>query len=107
MQTNTEHEAVLPISSSTPPDFLPDALKCYEGVLRGLQDAKIDFAIAGAFALHKHTGIWRTTKDLDVVIEAKFVPDALKRLGDMGFLKHSLRIRSGLQRRCAETTSLI
>lgn len=78
-------EFALPVSSSTPPDFLPDALECYRGVLESLQQARIPYAVAGAFALHKHTGIWRVTKDLDIVLEARSVPDALLRLRQMGF----------------------
>ncbi|MFL6306013.1 MAG: nucleotidyltransferase [Candidatus Sulfotelmatobacter sp.] len=78
-------EVLLPISSSTPPEFLPDALECYRGVLESLQQAQIPHAVAGAFALHKHTGIWRVTKDLDIVLEAKSVPEALSRLQEMGF----------------------
>lgn len=80
-----DEEALLPISSSTPPEFLPDALECYKGVLESLQQAQIPYAVAGAFALHKHTGIWRVTKDLDIVLEAKSVPEALSRLEEMGF----------------------
>jgi hypothetical protein len=80
-------ESILPVSS-TPPEFLPEALECYKGVLESLHQSEILYAIAGAFALHKHTGIWRTTKDLDVVLEAKYVPMALKRLGQIGFATH-------------------
>lgn len=76
---------MLPISSSTEPEFLPEAQACYRGVLESLQQAGIPYAVAGAFALHKHTGIWRTTKDLDVVLEAGWVPNALQRLEQMGF----------------------
>ncbi len=75
----------LPISSSTPPEFSPEALECYQGFLEALQAEQIPFAIAGAFALHKHTGIWRTTKDLDIMLEARSVPKALARLDQEGF----------------------
>ena len=81
-------EPKLPVSSSTPPELLPEALECYRGVLESLQQAGIRFAIAGAFALHKHTGIWRATKDLDVVLEPKSVSVALMRLQQMGFKTH-------------------
>jgi hypothetical protein len=78
-------EVLLPITSSTPPEFLPDALECYKGALQSLQQAQIPHAVAGAFALHKHTGIWRATKDLDIILEAKSVPDALSRLQEVEF----------------------
>lgn len=84
----SEEEQVLPVSSSTPPDLVPEALECYRGVLDALSKAGISFAVAGAFALHKHTGIWRNTKDLDVVLEAKSVPRALSSLRQMGFETH-------------------
>ena len=80
-----EGETVLPVSTSQPPDFLPEALDCYRGAVECLHQAKIPFAVAGAFALHQHTGIWRTTKDLDVFLEAGAVPDALEKLEERGF----------------------
>jgi hypothetical protein len=76
------------VTSSHPPDFLPEALECYRGVLESLNEAGIAYSIAGAFALHRHTGIWRATKDLDVFLEAKSVPEALLRLRQMGFKTH-------------------
>ncbi len=82
------NEQILPVSSSTPPDLVPEALECYRGILEALGQARIPYAVAGAFALHKHTGIWRNTKDLDVVLEAKSVPRALSRLERIGFKTH-------------------
>jgi hypothetical protein len=84
-QRMPNEESALPVSSSTPPEFLPDALECYRGALESLQQAQIPHAVAGAFALHKHTGIWRVTKDLDIVLESRSVPAALSRLEEMGF----------------------
>lgn len=81
-------ESALPISSSTPPEFLPQALECYRDVLQYLNQAKIPFAIAGAFAFHRHTGIWRTTKDLDFFLEPRFVGPALEGLQKLGFETH-------------------
>lgn len=78
-------ETSLPVSSSNPPDFVQEAIACYRGTVEALQQARIPFVIAGAFALHRHTGIWRTTKDLDIMLEAKWVPDALRSLEQRGF----------------------
>jgi hypothetical protein len=78
-------EPKLPVSSSTPPEFLPEALECYRGVLESLREAQIPYAVAGTFALHRHTGIWRSIRDLDVVLEPSFVPDALQCLQQAGF----------------------
>ena len=46
---------------------------------------RVQFVIAGAFALHEHTGIWRDTKDLDFFLPAKEVPRALQVLAQDGF----------------------
>jgi Nucleotidyl transferase of unknown function (DUF2204) len=78
-------DAPLPVSSSTPPSIDPEALQCYRGVLQSLAQGQIPYAVAGAFALHGHTGIWRATKDLDIVLEAKAVPAALTQLDQAGF----------------------
>lgn len=75
----------LPVSTSHPPEFVPEALACYRAAVECLEESGIPFAIAGAFALHQHTGIWRSTKDLDFVLEAAVVPKALKKLEHRGF----------------------
>jgi hypothetical protein len=75
----------LPVSTSTPPEFLPEALDCYRNVVQCLNEARIPFAVAGAFAFHRHTRIWRTTKDLDLFLEPKFVSPALANLQRIGF----------------------
>lgn len=78
-------EAPLPVSTSRPPEFGAEAIACYRGAVECLQQAGIPFAISGAFALHQHTGIWRNTKDLDLVLEAEAVPAALEALEGCGF----------------------
>lgn len=78
-------ETPLPVSTSRPPTFVPEALDCYRGAVECLAEAGIPFAIAGAFALHQHTGIWRSTKDLDVFLEAGVVPEALEKLERRGY----------------------
>jgi hypothetical protein len=75
----------LPITSSTEPDWASDAVACYRDVLQALDAAGVPCAVGGAFALHEHTGIWRTTKDLDFLIEAGEVPRALASLREAGF----------------------
>lgn len=64
---------------------MPEALACYREALACLEQAGIPFAVAGAFALHHHTGIWRSTKDLDIFLEPGAVPDALEKLEERGF----------------------
>lgn len=62
-----------------------DARECYRDVVEALQRARIPFAVGGAFAIHMHTGIWRTTKDLDLLLEPRVVPRALTALRQTGF----------------------
>jgi hypothetical protein len=81
----SEDGAELPVTSSQEPSWAPDAFACYQGVLRGLLAASVPFAVSGGFAFHHHTGIWRTTKDLDLVVPPEGVPRALEVLVNEGF----------------------
>jgi hypothetical protein len=78
-------ERPLPVTSSTEPDWPPGAQECYRDVLNTLHQAKLPFAVGGAFAMHEHTGVWRLTKDLDVMLIADDIPRALKALTAAGF----------------------
>jgi hypothetical protein len=53
--------------------------------LEHLNQTGIPYVVSGAFALQKHTGIWRDTKDLDLFLTAEFVPEALRHLQEQGF----------------------
>lgn len=74
-----------PISSSFPPEFPPEQRSLFIEVLTLLKAREIPFAVSGAFALHRHTGIWRDTKDLDVFLADDQVPTALALLQADGF----------------------
>jgi len=63
----------------------PPMADFYRKILRVLNQQKIPYAIAGAFALHQHTGIWRATKDLDVFLTAENMLRAVTELQDRGF----------------------
>jgi hypothetical protein len=76
----------LPATSSTEPDWFPEARTCYEEALKALLDPGICFVVGGAFAVHAHTGIWRPTKDLDLLLTAGDLPHALHRLKSKGFV---------------------
>jgi len=78
-------ERQLPITSSTEPDWPPDARSCYEDALRALLELGSPFVVGGAFAVRTYTGIWRTTKDLDLLLTAANLPAALERLAERGF----------------------
>ncbi|MBV9087882.1 MAG: nucleotidyltransferase [Acidobacteriaceae bacterium] len=57
----------------------------FQGVLRLLNDKKVQYVISGAFALQQHTGIWRDTKDLDIFLPAAEANRALEYLKADGF----------------------
>ena len=73
------------MTSSLPPDTSPEVTGFYRDVLRTMLEEQIPFAVAGAFAMREHTGIWRVTKDLDVVMQAADVPRALERFARGGY----------------------
>ena len=81
----TQEAAVPPVTSSTEPLWASEARECYRDVVQALQQGQVPFAVGGAFAIHKHTGIWRTTKDLDLLLEPAAVPRALTKLRQKGF----------------------
>jgi hypothetical protein len=57
----------------------------FREVLQVLNQGGVPYVVSGAFALQKHTGIWRDTKDLDVFLAAQHVPHALECLIRDGF----------------------
>src|SRR5262249_52748431 len=74
-----------PVSSSTPPKFAPEQEKLFREVLRLLNEKQVPYMVSGAFALQKHTGIWRNTKDLDLFVSAERQKLALGYLQEAGF----------------------
>jgi len=78
-------EGALPVTSSEEPQWAPEASLCYRGVIHHLLEANVPFAVSGGFAFHHHTGIWRVTKDLDLVVPPNDVPNAFKVLVEEGF----------------------
>ncbi len=75
----------LPVSSSRPPEFLPEQAALFREVLQLLNERQLPYAISGAFALQQHTGICRDTKDLDVFIAGEDVNRAIESLQQDGF----------------------
>lgn len=84
-----EPNAKTPESStltSSIPAKIPEKQKgLYREVLQALEENRVPYAVAGAFALQQHTGICRDTKDLDVFLTSEHVPAALEHLRDNGF----------------------
>jgi Nucleotidyl transferase of unknown function (DUF2204) len=72
-------------TSAAPTPLPPEAEALYREVLEAMNDHGLPYAVAGAFALQKYTGIWRVTKDLDLFIKIEDVPAALDYLSEHGF----------------------
>lgn len=53
--------------------------------LSALKNAEIPFVVAGAYALHVYTGIYRSTKDLDIFLKREHVERAMEALSAMSF----------------------
>jgi len=75
-----EHE-----TSSLKPLFPEKQEGMFSEALTVLNECGIPYAVSGAFALQRHTGIWRFTKDLDVFLIAEHVSSALHCLEANGF----------------------
>jgi len=58
----------------------------YRRALQALNDAKVPYVVAGAYAIYEHTGIYRQTKDLDLFVEPSYVVPAARALGESGFV---------------------
>ena len=56
----------------------------YKKVLAALNAAGVPYVVAGAYAVHAHTGIYRETKDLDLFVEPEQVVPAMRALRAIG-----------------------
>jgi hypothetical protein len=75
----------LPVTSSVPAELPEEQEALAREVLVALERQRIPHAVAGAYALLEHTGICRTTKDLDLFLTAENWSPALKCLQQHGF----------------------
>ena len=82
---NEDASKLLPVTSSTPPDFPDDQRELFREVLLVMNAGDTPYAVSGAFALQQHTGIWRFTKDLDLFLTAESVQPALRHLRQHGY----------------------
>jgi hypothetical protein len=76
---NSGHTSSIPVKIPRKQEGL------YREVLSVLEDRHVPYAVAGAFALQKHTGICRYTKDLDIFLCPEDVALALDYLQEHGF----------------------
>lgn len=74
--------------SVTHGDFwIPEAERdVYKHALAVLNAACIPFVVAGAYAIYEHTGLYRKTKDLDLLFVPANVVPAAQALRDAGFV---------------------
>jgi len=63
----------------------PIAKRFYQQGLRALAAARVPFLVGGAYALERHTGVVRHTKDFDIFVRPKHVHRALRVLRGAGF----------------------
>ena len=75
----------IPVTSSVPAELPEKQEELAREVLLALERQSIPYAVAGAFALLQHTGICRTTKDLDLFLTAENWSAALNYLESQGF----------------------
>ena len=61
----------LPVTSSVPAELPEKQEALAREVLVALERQRIPYAVAGAHALLEHTGICRTTKDLDLFLTSE------------------------------------
>ncbi len=67
------------------PEMPPEQEKRVAEALTTLEEAEVPVILAGAFASHAYSGIWRNTKDLDVFLMPRDVRTALAALSEAGF----------------------
>jgi hypothetical protein len=67
--------------------WIPDVERqVYKRALEALNTADIPYVVAGAYAIYEHTGIYRKTKDLDLLFEPSSVVAAASALRAAGFV---------------------
>jgi hypothetical protein len=63
----------------------PRERRVYMRALDALRREGPPFVVSGLYALHQHTGIYRETKDLDVMLQPSHIEDAARVLKAAGF----------------------
>jgi hypothetical protein len=80
-----ESDTPVSATSSLEPEYDRQERRLYRQVLLLFNKLGIAYAVSGAFALQRHTGIWRDTKDLDLVLTSENIGPALNCLKRAGF----------------------
>src|SRR5689334_109269 len=79
--TDEERRSATGISCTIP----RDRKRVWSRALRALAKADVPHVVTGAFAVFHHTGIWRETRDMDVLLERRYLDDAFEALRAGGF----------------------
>jgi hypothetical protein len=86
IQPRVPEPKVIPrTSSSYPPLLAEQQTAFFREVLTALNECNVGYAVTGAFALQRHTGIWHPTKDMDISLPQPSVPQALECLKRVGY----------------------
>jgi hypothetical protein len=66
--------------------WIPEAEReIYRSALETLNRAGVPYVVSGLYAIHVYTGVYRETKDLDLLMEPDVVVDAATALKEAGF----------------------
>lgn len=69
--------------------WIPEAERTvYQLALRTLNRAGVPYVVSGLYALYEYTGIYRQTKDLDLLMEPSYLVPAARALAEAGFHTH-------------------
>src|SRR5215469_10937611 len=80
-----EQEKPALLSSSRHPEFPAEQETLFREVIELMQRNCVPFAVSGAFALQRHSGVWRDTKGLGLFLPAPGGGHALGLLAGDGF----------------------
>ncbi len=86
MQTTQVAQAIWPTLVSS------EEWSIYRLALDAVRKARVPFLFGGAFSLTTYTGIWRDTKDLDLLILPEHRDIAVKAVSDAGFVDYYDRL---------------
>ena len=86
MPESSKPEEILPVTSSMPTEIPEQQATLFREVLLALEEKNFAYAVSGAFAMRRHTGICRFTKDLDLFMTASTSREVLSYLEESGFV---------------------
>jgi hypothetical protein len=78
-------QALADMARAGEPRFAPEEAAFFASSLTALNQAGVSYVVAGAFAKHAYTRIWRDTKDLDVFLKPEDLKPALDALANLGY----------------------